>query len=363
MLDYQPGAVHPDWEQALSAVPKDAVDWLQLRWGQGLTGHPSPDDVLVVMKGAGENGKTTLVDAVRQTVGLDYAVALPDRVLLARTGDHPTELMTLRGARLAFMEEFPELGHLNVKRLKDIVGTGRISARHIGKDTVSWQVTHTMFVTTNYLPRVDESDHGTWRRLALVDFPFRYRKPHEATETEGDRTGDPGLRERLRHGSQGQHEAVLAWLVEGAIQWHRNERIMPEPPPSVVSATNSWRMSSDLLLRYLGDNVIFDGNAHVMASELYVDFTTWLTENGHHSWTDQNFSARLGEHPVVKANGVNKQKGIRPSRPGLSRRPSVNSGAVVPKQYVAWLGVRFRTPNDGVAFSGGDGVAGRSEGV
>ena len=32
--------------------------------------------------------------------------------------------MTLRGARLAFMEEFPELGHLNVKRLKDLHGTG-----------------------------------------------------------------------------------------------------------------------------------------------------------------------------------------------------------------------------------------------
>ena len=26
--------------------------------------------------------------------------------------------------------------------------------------------------------------------------------------------------------------------------------------------------SSDLLLRYLGDNVIFDGEAHVMAKEL-----------------------------------------------------------------------------------------------
>ena len=39
----------------------------------------------------------------------DFAVTLPDRVLLARNGDHPTELMTLRDARLAVMEEFPSL--------------------------------------------------------------------------------------------------------------------------------------------------------------------------------------------------------------------------------------------------------------
>ena len=75
------------------------------------------------------------------------------------------------------MEEFPELGHLNVKRLKDLHGTGRITARYIGKDSVSWQATHTMFVTTNYLPRVDESDHGTWRRLALVDFSTATGRP------------------------------------------------------------------------------------------------------------------------------------------------------------------------------------------
>jgi phage/plasmid-associated DNA primase len=126
MVDYMPGAAHEDWQQALTALPDDAADWLQLRWGQGLTGHPAPDDVLVVLKGSGENGKTTLVDSIREAVGPDYAVALPDRVLLARSGDHPTELMTLRGARLAFMEEFPELGHLNVNRLKDLHGTGRL---------------------------------------------------------------------------------------------------------------------------------------------------------------------------------------------------------------------------------------------
>jgi putative DNA primase/helicase len=111
------------------------------------------------------------------------AVTLPDRVLLARSTDHPTELMTLRGARLGLMEEFPEPGHLNVKRLKDLLGTGEMSARYCGTDSVTWKPSHTPFVTTNYLPRVDESDDGTWRRLVLLDFPYRYRQAHEASQT------------------------------------------------------------------------------------------------------------------------------------------------------------------------------------
>ena len=123
MTDYLAGRNPPGLGKALTAVTPTKADWLQIRFGQGLTGYPPPDDILVVLKGSGENGKTTVIDGVRGAAGVEYAIPLPDRVLLARPGDHPTEMMTLRDARLAFMEEFPELGHLNVKRLKDLTGT------------------------------------------------------------------------------------------------------------------------------------------------------------------------------------------------------------------------------------------------
>ena len=323
--------------------------------GQGLTGHPVPDDRLVVLKGSGSNGKTTILDGVREALGPDYAVALPDRVLLARTGDHPTELMMLRGARLAFMEEFPELGHLNVKRLKDLFGTGEMTARYIARDSVTWKPTHTIFVTTNYLPRVDESDDGTWRRLVLLDFPYRYRRvDEEAKQTELDREGDPNLRDRLRRGEDGQHEAVLAWLIAGAVKWYRNKQVMPPDPVSVRDATQAWRRTSDLLLRYMDACLVFDDQSHVMATELFEDFTQWLKESGHHPWSDQSLSSRLGQHDQVTSHGVRKKPGVRSSRPGLSRRERTGTDLVnvrttglnPPKQYVAWLGLRFRTPSD-----------------
>ena len=269
--------------------------------------------MLVVLKGGGENGKSTLVNGVRGAVGLDYATALPDRALLSRPGDHPTELMTLRDARLAILEEFPELGHLSVKQLKTLLGTEYITARYCGRDNVTWRATHTPFVTTNYQPRVDESDHGTWRRLALVEFPYRYRKPHEAIERPGDLPGDGGLRDRVRLSHDKQHEAALAWLVAGAVRWHRGGQAMPEPPEAVRKATEAWRGASDVLWRDVEERLVFDPEAHVMGKELYEDFTIWLKANGHHVWTDQNFSARLAQHPLVADHGVNKQDRVRPS--------------------------------------------------
>jgi hypothetical protein len=74
---------------------------------------------------------------------------------------------------------------------------------------------------------------------------------------------------------------VLAWLVRGAVLWYQSDRLMAAPPPSVVSATQKWRKSADLLLRYMDDNLVFDCNAHVMAKELFEDFAAWLKANGH----------------------------------------------------------------------------------
>jgi hypothetical protein len=58
--EYRPGFTHADWDKALEAVPADIQDWYQLRLGQAITGHMTPDDLLVVSQGSGENGKSTV---------------------------------------------------------------------------------------------------------------------------------------------------------------------------------------------------------------------------------------------------------------------------------------------------------------
>lgn len=105
-----------------------------------------------------------------------------------------------------------------------------------------------------------------------------------------------------------------------------------------------------MLLSYAGERLVFDGDAHVMGKELYEDFSGWLREHGHHVWTDQNFSARLGQHSLIQDRGVRKQNHVHSSRKGLSRRPvslfEGHSNGQAPRQYAAWLGVRFRTGAD-----------------
>jgi putative DNA primase/helicase len=347
--NYRPDATHRDWDKSLAALPDDAADWTQLRLGQAITGHPAPDDILSVFHGAGSNGKTTITTGINRTLGEgEHAVTVPDRVLLANPGDHPTELMTLRGARLALLEETPEARHLNVKRLKDVLGTTTMTARLIRHDSVTWSPTHTLFVSTNYRPRIDETDHGTWRRLALITFPYTYRRAEETLRGERDRRGDPTLRQRIDAGRDCQHEAILKWLVDGARRWYAAGQVMVPPPETVAADTRDWRHETDLILRFFDDNLIADCRYYIPGKDLYEVFIEWLTVNGRQKWTAQTFADRFGQHDEVAGVEINHGR-VRLSTTELfSSRPVVRFGTPsgLPERFRAWIGVRLRAADD-----------------
>lgn len=340
-VKYSPGATHADWTQALQALPDGTREWFQVRAGQAITGHMTPDDVLLLLQGGGENGKSTVLESISRTIGKGYGVLMSDRVLLADPGAHPTELMDLRGARFAMAEELPERGRLNVKRLKDVIGTSTMKARYMKQDTIEWSSTHSVFLSTNYLPTVEETDHGTWRRLVLIAFPYKFVKHGVTPSAPNERQGDPGIRERMKHG-RAQQEAVLAWLVEGSKLWYANKRVMPPLPERVEQDTQDWRADCDLVLKYWRDRIEPDADAHVMARELFADFNAWLQSQEHARWSDKTFGVRFGSHDETSARRAERRK-IK-ARPGLSRPDTIMqsfNSPPVPAAYWAWLGMRF----------------------
>ncbi|MFG2330169.1 phage/plasmid primase, P4 family [Streptomyces sp. NPDC048604] len=352
-VGYRPGARHDDWDAALMACPQDCHAWLQIRVGQGLTGYMTPDDTMVLLKGGGENGKSTVMGTLMEAAG-GYHVLVSDRVLMADPGAHPTELMDFRGARLAVAEELPEARRMSVKRLKDAVGTPRMKARYIRQNNVEWEATHSLFLSTNYLPIIEETDHGTWRRLQLLTFPYKFLKPHEPlTGAPNELRGDPSLRQRLKEGRE-QRQAALAWAVEGARQWYASQRVLPEPPARVAADTRKWRAESDLILGYWSERIVPAPDNHVMSQDLLDDFNTWLRTHNHQKWSDKTFYSRFASHDETTKHRVEKRQ-VRLD-PSLSRPPIGEAWdephRPTPMRYAAWLGVRFRTAADDEEVSG-----------
>jgi P4 family phage/plasmid primase-like protien len=340
--DYVKGATHPDWTTALEAVPDDSRDWFQIRSGQAITGHTPPDDMILICQGGGSNGKSSVMDSIAMAAGKrgGYHTVVSDKALLGNASDgHSTEMMPFMGARLAVLEETPEAKRLDVNRVKKLAGTDQITARKIRQDNITFATTHSLVINTNFKPLVDETDHGTWRRLAMLVFPFTFRKPGEACTGPNDKAGDPNLRQRLR-ADERVAEAVLAWLVEGARKWYAADMILPPPPRRVEKDTLEWRRESDLILSFIGDVLEFDWNSHIAARELHEVFNKYLVDKGHREWTDRTFVSRFGSHDECSRNSVQRKK-IR-ARDG---RSTLGGPAPTGVNYYAWLGIKFQDPN------------------
>lgn len=337
---YDPDAPLGDWGTALEALPPKVAVWMQYRFGQAMTGYMTSDDKLVLLRGTGDNGKSVIFNGVVEAAG-DYAVIVGDRLLMANPGDHPTEMTVLLGARLAVIEELPEGRNLNVKRLKDTVGTPKMTARRMRSDPITWRATHSLFLSTNYVPIVAETDHGTWKRLAMVMFPFKFVKPSEWTGGAHHKPMDETLRDRL---GDEPNAAALRWMIEGARLWYANGRKMPPPPKAVRRDTEAWRHDADPVLAYLEENIEASPHHAITTTDLSSDFNDYLDVRGHKAWSQQTINSRFEGHEQMaevprKTVKFGRLTPSRPRFPKTARTPAVTQ---------AWVGVRFKSEDVGL---------------
>lgn len=352
--NYVPGATHPDWEKVLSDLEPDVADHLQILAGQAITGDRPEDDRATVLQGPGANSKTTMMLACMKAVGdrkgKGYARLISGRVLVTdgRGNQHPTEITELMGARLAVLEELPNGGELSMERLKKITGAV-IEARRIAADSIEWSATHSLFLTTNDLPRVRETDGGSWRRLRMIHFPIRYVKTKAELQAPNTKPRDPMLRWRLQN-LQPQREAVLAWLVDGAHRYYQLGRELPEDPATIAATTKDWRLQTNPLGRFLEDNVEAGHGWCIPSDELWKRFKAWLPEEGMAGWSNQTFGARLKDQDLFTSGHVVKGKprvstGEHESRPQVSYHPDqedVKHLWADGQQVNAYVGMKWR---------------------
>lgn len=344
---YRPGFTHPDWDMALSALPDDARDYMQVRVGQAATGHIPNSDDAVFLQGEGANGKSMMTsDGVMRALG-DYAMLASPNLILAKSdnGGASPERASVRAARFVLVEELPEGRSLSVDELKRITGTSQITARKLYQDEVTFTTSHTLFVTTNYLPTVSEVDDGSWRRLCLINFPYRFRSNPDVSI--GERRGDSGLKARVRNGTDGQHDAIVTWAVDGAMKWYADPVQIEEErrPNTVMRDTLMWRRSADRILSYVSDRIEASPESVIPKGDIYYDFCSFLATGGHTKWSQETFFSRLRKHDYFKRLGAEEVQTAnhdilsRPMPPGTLWTSSLPS---LSKRVRGFSGIAFR---------------------
>lgn len=240
--------------------------FVQRAAGYSLIGDPR-EEVLFFAYGPPASGKSTLLEAIRSTLG-EYAATADFETFLQRrdSGGPRPDIARLAGARFVASTEVDDGKQLASGLVKTLVGRDTITARQLYSKEFEFRPSFTLWLAANDEPRVSESDGALWRRILQV--------PFDQSIPEGER--DPDVKATLaspdRSGS-----AVLAWMVQGLRDYMR---LGLRPPDAVRRATDAYRERQDPLREWFDECLIVDPEATATASELYTSFTSWCERAG-----------------------------------------------------------------------------------
>jgi len=278
---YDPDAPCPHWLAFLDRIMagNDAmIGFKQRAAGYSLTGDVS-EQVLFFCHGGGANGKSTFLNALLDAFG-DYGRQAAPGLLLAKRGErHPTEYADLEGARLVASVEVDEGRRLAEGLVKWITGGDRMKARKMRQDFYEFRPTYKIWLAANHKPTITGTDWAIWRRIRLV--PFTVVIPPDDQ--------DAHLPEKLR----GELPGILAWAVQGCLDW---QRYGLGTPPEVAAATAAYRAEQDVLAAFLDDCCIMGADRKATAQALYHAYSEWCKANGEDKPMPQRtFGACLSE--------------------------------------------------------------------
>jgi putative DNA primase/helicase len=288
----------PVWEAFLARVTDnlpELIAFLKRVAGYALTGL-TREHALFFLYGCGANGKSTLINVLIDCLG-DYHKTAPIETFTASSAErHPTDLASLRGARLVTAVETEEGRRWAESKIKALTGGDRISARFMRQDFFEYSPQFKLLLAGNHKPGLRSVDEAIRRRFNLI--PFTITIPPEER--------DPDLPTKLKAELPG----IMAWIVEGCLEW---QRIGLAPPKVVTDATDAYLEGEDAISTWMEECGTRDPHAWEARSKLWTSWVEWAGKSGEHVGSQRQFHARLeGKlEPKRSSDGTRGWRGFR----------------------------------------------------
>lgn len=224
--------------------------------------------------GHGQNGKSVLVSLMEMVLG-EYKGDVPLSLLTDRRtkiGGLAPELVALKGVRYAVMQEPQKGDRINEGVMKQLTsGVDPIQARApYMTNVLTFVPQFKLAVCSNEFMEIKSQDHGTWRRIRVVDFLSLF--------TESPVTNDANKPYQYKLDLELKDEKFPKWknvfaslLVERVFQ---TDGKLPECE-MVKASSQSYRQRQDYISEFISDKVIEDVDGTITKMELNTEFTLW----------------------------------------------------------------------------------------
>jgi putative DNA primase/helicase len=178
---------HPDASESENARAEQLVSYLQKALGCAATGKP--EKLLFILHGEGNNGKTTLLEVIRDALGdreyagqvqVDSLMIRPKEALSSNAVN--TDLADLEGCRFVSSSEVEQGQRLSLSRVKYLTGVGQIKARRLRENMITFQPTYKLFLDCNHRPVITDPNDAIWNRMKCI--PFKVQIPEKEIDKD-----------------------------------------------------------------------------------------------------------------------------------------------------------------------------------
>jgi putative DNA primase/helicase len=262
----------------LAKITGDDADlqaYIRRTLGYALTGE-TREQALFFAYGTGANGKSVLLSTVSGILGTYHRTAPIETFAASNNERHPTDLAGLRGARLVTATETEEGRHWAESRVKQLTGGDLIAARFMRQDFFEYRPQFKLLIAGNHQPSLRSVDEAIRRRFHMI--PFAVTIPADERDLQ--------LVEKLKV----EWAGILAWLIEGCLQWQRHGL---QPPRAVLGATTAYLEAEDGLAAWIDERCERDPSAWGQSTALFASWKAWAEPAGENPGTKKRFAQSL----------------------------------------------------------------------
>jgi len=264
-VSYCEHATCPRFEQFVDDIFEgntELISFVRRAVGYSLTGSTA-EQCMFIMIGDGANGKSTFINVVNHLLGT-YGTTAAAQTLVAQGGTSiGDDLVDLAGARLITVSETEEGQSLAEAKIKQMTGGDTLKGRPLYGSYVEFKIIGKLWLATNSLPHINNSDHGIWRRIMAIPFNRTF------TAAEQDKTLQSKLMAEL--------PGILNWAIQGCLEWQQEGL---NPPSVVTEQVAEYRTSMDSVSQYLRDECEFGADYSYSASQFYSAYRHWCLAVG-----------------------------------------------------------------------------------
>lgn len=280
--EYKPNASREVWQKWLGdTVGEQTSAWLKLATGYSITGS-TKEEVLFYLFGPPRSGKGTFTETMLALLGSPLGEAISFGILTAAR-DVDTQnfmLAPLHSSRFISASESNQYERFNEAKLKTLTGGDSIPCSFKHKMPFNYRPQFKIWLSSNQPVNADPDDDATWGRLRIVPFP---------NSNLGDENKD--LKEYMR--SPEVLEGVLAWAVEGAIEWYRlGSKGLPELE-SGKKIKSEHRSELDNVQAWIEECCSESSGSFTSLALLQTSYETWCDIHGVEAKRKKGFSQSL----------------------------------------------------------------------